>query len=202
MLTILASLSIIFALYVIHSNNVVYCLMSLIIVFFLSGLILIAFRAEFLGYMLIIVYVGAIAILFLFVVMTIDINREEANYALLKNTDNYTSQIIGIFFMLTVLFITVRVFEADSILFKKFSFIHDYGSYLTFSNSLNTVAISLYTFHFLYMVLAGLLLLVAMIGAVILTLDKKRLNQNSQKQHYQSFKKSGVSNRKNRKNRK
>jgi NADH-quinone oxidoreductase subunit J len=176
--------------------------MSLIIVFFLSGLILIAFRAEFLGYMLIIVYVGAIAILFLFVVMTIDINREEANYALLKNTDNYTSQIIGIFFMLTVLFITVRVFEADSILFKKFSFIHDYGSYLTFSNSLNTVAISLYTFHFLYMVLAGLLLLVAMIGAVILTLDKKRLNQNSQKQHYQSFKKSGVSNRKNRKNRK
>lgn len=196
MLTILASLSILFALYVIHSNNVVYCLMSLILVFFLSGLILLTLRIEFLGYMLIIVYVGAIAILFLFVVMTIDIDREESNYALLKNTGNYTSQVVGLFFILTVQFITMRVFETDSILFEKFSFISDYWSSIIFNNSLNTISISLYTFHFLYMVLAGLILLVAMIGAVILTLDKERPNQNSQKQHYQSFKKSVVSNSK------
>jgi len=126
MLTILASLSVIFALYVIHSNNVVHSLMSLIFVFFLSGVILITLRVEFLGYMLIIVYVGAIAILFLFVVMTLDINREESNYALLKNTGNYTSQVVGILFILTVLFITVEVFQADSILFARFDFIPNY----------------------------------------------------------------------------
>jgi len=46
------------------------------------------------------------------------------------------------------------------------------------------------------MVLAGLLLLVAMVGAVILTLDKGRPNQNSQRQHYQSLKKAVVLNTK------
>ena len=190
MLTLLAIMSVLFALYVIHSNNVIHSLMSLIVVFFISGLILIRFQVEYLGYILLIVYVGAIAILFLFVVMTIDINREKSNYALLKNTGNYSSQVIGLLFILAVLFTTVKVFKADSLLFEKFNFILDHRSSLIFSNNLNTVAISLYTFNFLYMVLAGLLLLVAMIGAVILTLDKRRPNQNSQKQHYQSSKKS------------
>jgi len=170
--------------------------MSLIVVFFLSGIILLTLRAEFLGYMLIIVYVGAIAILFLFVVMTLDINREESNYAILKNTGNYVPKIVGLIFILTVLFTTVQVFEADSALFEKFNFVSNYWLAITLNNSLNTVAISLYTFHFLYMVLAGLLLLVAMVGAVMLTLDKPRLNQNSQKQHYQSLKKTGVLNTK------
>ena len=190
MLTLLAIMSVLFAIYVIHSNNVIHSLMSLIVVFFISGLILIRFHVEYLGYILLIVYVGAIAILFLFVIMTIGINREKSNYALLKNTGNYASQVIGLLFILAVLFTTVKVFQADSILFEKFNFIFDHRSSLIFSNNLNTVAISLYTFNFLYMVLAGLLLLVAMIGAVILTLDKRRPNQNSQKQYYQSSKKS------------
>jgi len=196
MLTILAGLSVISALYVIHSNNVVHSLMSLILVFFLSGVMLLTLRVEFLGYMLIIVYVGAIAILFLFVVMTLDINREESNYAVIKNTGNYTSQVMGALFILTVLLLTVDVFKADSALFAKFNFIPDFWLSITLNNSLNTVAISLYTFHFLYMVLAGLLLLVAMVGAVILTLGKRRPNQNSQKQHYQSLQKAVVSNTK------
>jgi len=196
MFTLLASLSVIFALYVIHSNNILHSLISLMVVFFLSGIILLILRAEFLGYMLIIVYVGAIAILFLFVVMTLDINREESNYAIIKNTGNYVPQVVGLAFILTVLFTTIQVFEADSALFEKFSFVSNSWLAITLNNSLNNLSISLYTFHFLYMVLAGLLLLVAMVGAVMLTLDKTRPNQNSPRQHYQSIKKAGVLNTK------
>ena len=126
MFVFLAGLSVIGALYVVHSSNVVHSLMSLILVFFLSGIILLTLRVEFLGYMLIIVYVGAIAVLFLFVVMTLDINKEESNYAVIKNTGSYISQATGLGFILTVLFIVVGIFKDDSILFDRFSFISDF----------------------------------------------------------------------------
>lgn len=61
---------------IVCSSNVVYALVLLVLAFFLSGALLIWQGTEFLGYILIVVYVGAIAVLFLFVVMTLDVDRE------------------------------------------------------------------------------------------------------------------------------
>ncbi len=63
---------------IIFSRNAVSALLFLILAYFFSGVFLILKGVEFLGYIIIIVYVGAIAVLFLFVVMTLDIQNEGA----------------------------------------------------------------------------------------------------------------------------
>ena len=110
--TIIALLS----LCVIYSNNIVYSLLCLISVFFLCGILLIALHVEFLGYMLIIVYVGAIAILFLFVVMTLDIAREEKNTKIWKKKDLYfsLSHLVGFSYVIFVIYLTVKLVKRES----------------------------------------------------------------------------------------
>lgn len=136
MLYILLFVSVICALYVIHSNNVVYSLMSLVLVFFLSGLVLIALRMEFLGYMLIIVYVGAIAILFLFVIITLDLTREQRSYSKVLNAGGYASILVGLSYTVGMLFIVSRVFGPTSRLLDRFSFVTDPLSTALMNNSM------------------------------------------------------------------
>ena len=195
MLLLLSTLSVLFALYVIYSNNIVYSLLCLVMVFFLSGLMLLALRVEFLGYMLIIVYVGAIAILFLFVVMTLDITREEQNSVIIKSAGGPLVHIAGLLYLLLVVYLTVKVFYTESFLFDRFSPILALTDQVILANSLNAISIYLYSTHFIYMIVAGFLLLVAMVGAVLLTLGDVRSNQDSQKQQYQYVKKAVVSNK-------
>ena len=65
-----------FAFFSITSDNPVFCVLSLVLSFFFSSLFLICLGADFLGLMLMVVYVGAIAVLFLFVVMMLNIHDE------------------------------------------------------------------------------------------------------------------------------
>ena len=71
--------------------------------FFLSAVLLLGVRLVFLAYALVIVYVGAIAILFLFVVMTLDISREEKFSSAVRNTGGYFSHLVALLFSATVL---------------------------------------------------------------------------------------------------
>ena len=67
------------AVMVIISRNTVYSVFSLILVFVTVSVLFIMIGAEFLGMIMLIVYVGAVAVLFLFVVMMLDLNFEELN---------------------------------------------------------------------------------------------------------------------------
>lgn len=77
--TILGSLALIAGLMVITDNNTIHSVFYLVLVFIISALLLISQGIDYFGLLLIIVYVGAIAILFLFVVMMINIKQEENN---------------------------------------------------------------------------------------------------------------------------
>mmetsp|Transcript_12275 Transcript_12275/g.17056 ORF Transcript_12275/g.17056 Transcript_12275/m.17056 type:complete len:103 (+) Transcript_12275:1965-2273(+) len=102
-MTFLATLTLISATLVLISRNIVYALAFLVTTFFLSAVLLINSGLEFLGYVLIVVYVGAIAILFLFVVMTLDINNEELASSRVRNSGGYMSHLVAISFFFVVI---------------------------------------------------------------------------------------------------
>lgn len=71
-------------LFVIITNNPVHSVLGLILVFFLSSCVALSIGAEFLAFLLLIVYIGAISVLFLFIVMLLNIRVLELNVSLLK----------------------------------------------------------------------------------------------------------------------
>jgi NADH-quinone oxidoreductase subunit J len=85
MFYLLAILSVISALHVIHSSLPVRSLVHLVVTFVFCGGILVSLGLEFLGLTLIVVYAGALVILFLFVVKTLNIRREQDAASLSKN---------------------------------------------------------------------------------------------------------------------
>lgn len=71
-------------LFVLLTNNPVHSILALVLVFFLSSCLVLALGAEFLAILILIVYVGAISVLFLFVVMLLNIRILELNVSLVK----------------------------------------------------------------------------------------------------------------------
>jgi len=150
------------AIMVISSLNPIHSVFWLVLVFLNSSILLILLGFNFIPLMLIIVYVGAIAILFLFVIMMLDILQ-------LRRVESI-SNIIPI-----VVCVFVNVLTYVLLYFKDFSI------YVNFSNSnlwnlnsesqVNFIAKSLYSFYGYPFIIISLLLLVAMIGAIILVLD-------------------------------
>lgn len=159
------------ALMVISGRNPVHSVLFLILAFFNSaGLFLLA-GAELLALLLVIVYVGAVAVLFLFVVMMIDINFQElrkgiAKYALFGG-------LVGA--VLVSELIMVGLTWVNPTILKQAQGI----SKLTNAHALGHV---LYTHHFYIFQLSGFVLLVAMIGAIVLTLRRRT---DVRKQNYQ-----------------
>ena len=150
-------------LFVFLTENPVHSVLFLILTFFNSAGILVLFNAEFLALIFIIVYVGAIAVLFLFVVMMLNIKVIPTNHA------GY----IPIAFLLSLLLI-INVF-----LFLEKSYVGwNFWTSATFSSiivdSIGNIEIlgqSLFSLFLVPFLLAGLILLVAMLGAINLTLN-------------------------------
>jgi len=102
-----ASLMVIFSLMVISLRNPVHSVLSLIMVFFNAAALFVLISAEFLAMTVVIVYVGAVAVLFLFVVMMLDINIAEIRKGFYKNI--YFALFVG-----SVLFIDLFVMFNNS----------------------------------------------------------------------------------------
>ena len=83
-LVILFILFVIVGLFVILTNNPVHSILALVLIFFLSSCLTLALGVEFLVLLILMVYVGAISVLFLFVVMLLNIRVLELNISLLK----------------------------------------------------------------------------------------------------------------------
>lgn len=167
MIYIFLSFILIAALGVIFSRNVVQSVLYLILVFFLCSLLFIYLGADFIGLIILIVYIGAIAVLFLFVVMMLNIRVLE----LASTFSIYfpLALFLSLIFLSLIIFIywkSLHVIEFKSIL--------NYTDWSIFNN-IKIVAIGELLFNEGYILFIGatLLLFVAMIGVIVLTLNKK-----------------------------
>ena len=155
-----AAVTLLSALMVITAKNPVHSVLFLILAFFNAAGLFVLLGAEFVAMILVIVYVGAVAVLFLFVVMMLDMGFED----LRKGAMQYVP--LGLIIGAVLLFELITVYGA-------WQFAPSYGANLSdpVSAISNTEALGmvLYTDYVFAFQIAGLILLVAMIGAIVLT---------------------------------
>jgi len=156
------------ALMVIASKNTVHAVFFLILDFISVGCLFIMIGAEFLGMIMLIVYVGAVAVLFLFVVMMLNVAEQKQSWFRgLKSTHIPVGLIVSIIILLEILVVVggwkykANFVNTDSIVIdSNFSNTHQIGSVL-------------YTDYIYLFQIAGIILLLSMIGAIILTYRKR-----------------------------
>jgi NADH-quinone oxidoreductase subunit J len=153
------------AVMVIASRNPVHSVLFLILAFVNASGLFILLGAEFLAMILVVVYVGAVAVLFLFVIMMLDVDFAELRQGFL----NYLpfGMLIGAIFLAELLLVAGGWVINPNVTTSL-------GSPIP-ANISNTEALGLvlYTKYIHYFQLAGMVLLVAMIGAIVLTLRHK-----------------------------
>ena len=159
-----ATLTIASALAVIFARNPVHSVLWLIVAFFNAAGLMLLVGAEFIAMLLVIVYVGAVAVLFLFVVMMLDID-----FASLRSgfTRNLPFGIIIALVLLAEVIVAISAWKAGPALS---------GREIPAAATPNIVALGqlLYSRYLFAFELAGLILLVAMIGAIVLTHRSRR----------------------------
>ena len=170
---------ILFALIVIISRNPIYSLFCLILVFVNTAFTLFLLKIEFFALILLIIYAGAISILFLFVILVLDIKNTEFD----KNELIFESPIsilfgLKFFFLLYLPFIKTFInLNTKNIILVDSDFILPLNNYFYTTHSINIIGNSLYTHFYLWFIICTLILLVAMLGALILTKQKKIINK-------------------------
>lgn len=179
---------------VIMSKNPLNSIISLIVVFLNSVLILMAYEAEFLAMIFLIVYIGAIAVLFLFVVYILNIK-------ILELQELNSKYLLGLFFSLMFILLSfkfyVTIMDYNSYFtsiysynivseFKNYNYETNWIGYNTFfkGDNLFFISLLLYNHYYLVFIVLGLILLVAMIGSIILT-SKKTVNIKEQNLYMQ-----------------
>lgn len=152
---------------VISSRNPVHSVLWLILAFFNSAALFLMLGAEFLAMILIVVYVGAVAVLFLFVVMMLDVDFAELRQGFLQYLP--IGAIIGIILFIELVMVLASYAIAPGLTANPVVPIPDP------SQVSNTEALGLliYTKYVYFFQAAGMVLLVAMIGAIVLTLRHK-----------------------------
>ena len=146
---------------VISARNPVHSVLFLILAFFNAAGLFVLLGAEFLAMILVIVYVGAVAVLFLFVVMMLDINFAELRQGFMRYLP--IGALVGLMLLIElVLMFGAWAFSAQS---------GNVAAAPTPDNLSNTAAIGvlLYTRYVYAFQASGMVLLVAMIGAIVLT---------------------------------
>ena len=164
-----ASICVASAVMVVASKNSVHSVLFLILAFVNAAGLFVLMGAEFLAMILVIVYVGAVAVLFLFVVMMLDVDFTELRQGFL----NYLpiGGVVGIVFFIELVMILVLGTGAVSTGAGKA--ITDPIPPLADVTNTEALGLVLYTRYVYYFQAAGLVLLVAMIGAIVLTLRHK-----------------------------
>ena len=163
-------IAIIAAIMVTVSKNTVHSVFFLILDFISISCLFIMIGAEFLGMIMLIVYVGAVAVLFLFVVMMLNVAQQKNEWFVTSESSTHIpiGLIVGIIIFFELI-IVVGGWKHKPQLVESFSTLG-----INISNS-NTHAIGqvLYTDYIHLFQLSGMVLLVAMIGAIVLTYRKR-----------------------------
>lgn len=159
-----ASILIASAAMVIFARNPVHSVLWLIVAFFNAAGLMVLIGAEFIAMLLVIVYVGAVAVLFLFVVMMLDIDFAELRAGFVKNVP------LGLLLAIVLvaeLILGVGAYRAGAVKLGT-----PEAGPATVSNSvpnIEAVGNLLYSKYIFLFESAGLILLVAMVGAIVLT---------------------------------
>jgi NADH-quinone oxidoreductase subunit J len=159
---VLATIAVISAFAVIAARNPVHSVLFLILTFFTSAGLFVLLGAEFLAMLLVVVYVGAVAVLFLFVVMMLDVDFVELKQGFLDYLPLGALVALALFAELGLVGSAALSANGAPIALQQVA-----PSAVTNAESLGRI---LYTNYILIFQLAGLVLLVAMIGAIVLTL--------------------------------
>jgi NADH-quinone oxidoreductase subunit J len=176
-----ASVTVASAFMVIASRNPVHSVLFLIVTFFNSAGLFLLVGAEFLAMILVVVYVGAVAVLFLFVVMMLDIDFAELRQGFLQYMP--VGALIGLILLAElIMVVSTGVVSAEGVASVANVPIPPVGE---ISNT-KAIGLVLYTDYVFYFQMAGLILLVAMIGAIVLTLREARPGLKKQNPGQQS----------------
>ena len=149
---------------VISARNPVHSVLFLILTFFNAAGLFVLLGAEFIAMILVIVYVGAVAVLFLFVVMMLDINFVELRQGFLQYLP--IGGLIGIVLLVELVFILATWTLAPDAAMK----VSAAAPSVTEVTNTEAIGRILYTDYVYLFQAAGIVLLVAMIGAIVLTL--------------------------------
>lgn len=153
------------SVFVIISSNAIYALFFLVLSFIFSSILLILLECEFLALLIIIIYVGAISVLFLFLIMMIDFKMK-----------NYYRHLMiylfsGFFYLSLIYFLVLdhAIINFKTCYDNKFFTSNFYINWVSLQNSIyeaESYSLILYSFFVLQFLLIGLILLVVLIGAV------------------------------------
>jgi NADH-quinone oxidoreductase subunit J len=150
-------------LLMISARNPVHSVLYLILTFFSAAGLFVLLGAEFLAMLLVVVYVGAVAVLFLFVVMMLDIDFVELRQGMMQNLP--ASATVGIILLaeLIMAYASTKAGSAANVEIQ-----HAAPAMEEVANT-NALGALIYTDYFFMFQTAGMVLLVAMIGAIVLT---------------------------------
>ncbi len=155
------------SLMVITSRSTINSVFFLILDFISVGCLFIMVGAEFLGMILLIVYVGAVAVLFLFVVMMLNVAEQKQSWFIGKKSNHIPTGLIVSVLILLELLVVIGGWKYKEDIMS--------SSTLILSDVTNThqIGLVMYTDYILYFQLAGMVLLLAMIGAILLTFRER-----------------------------
>ena len=161
-------MAIISSIMVITSRNTVHSVFFLILDFVSISCLFIMIGAEFLGMIMLIVYVGAVAVLFLFVVMMLNVAEQKQSWFVGQKATHLPTGLIVSLLILLELLVVVGGWKYKEDLMS--------SSTLVLSEVSNThqLGLVMYTDYILFFQIAGIILLLSMIGAILLTFRERK----------------------------
>jgi NADH-quinone oxidoreductase subunit J len=158
-----AALSVLSGVFVVMSRNPVHSVLWLILAFFNAAGLMVLVGAEFIAMLLVIVYVGAVAVLFLFVVMMLNIDFAELRAGFIRN---FPLGILVAVILLSELVLGIGAYRAGAL---ELGTPDGSAAPLLGESNIENIGALLYGRYLFLFETAGLILLVAMVGAIVLT---------------------------------
>lgn len=171
---LISTLSILLTSLMIFIKTPIYSILCLGTIFLCSIFILFLAKVEFLSYIFILVYVGGIALLFLFVIimlnLKVSLNKQKEAFNILNGFE--------LLFLASLKIQSSLIFYFTAILNINFISIFDSRSILSqhlLNNDIMGFGLLLYTHYCFYFILSGIILFIGMIGALVLVLNNKKI---------------------------
>jgi NADH-quinone oxidoreductase subunit J len=169
-----AALVVASGVFTIFARNPVHSVLWLILAFFNAAGLMVIVGAEFIAMLLVIVYVGAVAVLFLFVVMMLDIDFAELRAGFIKN---FPLGILIALVLLSELVLGIGAYRAGAL---ELGTPDGSAAPLLDRSNIESIGALLYGKYLFLFETAGMILLVAMVGAIVLTHREKRAYRGQQ----------------------
>lgn len=166
--SLFSSVTLLSGVMVIQARNPVHSVLFLILVFFNAAGLLVLLGLDFFAMIFLVVYVGAIAVLFLFVVMMLNIKIAEIHERRLRYLP--IGGVLGLLFLFQVVLIVDN--ELIPLLSAQTPGFVDWAENSQTVPTIQALGNVVYTYYFSFFLLSSLILLIAMIGAIVLTMQK------------------------------